>query len=264
MCTFGAQHRARCGFKDAGGRIGASHNKGLLSRVRKIFSTDTFGVFETPDVLGVELGGSIKNVIAISAGIVEGLGLGSNTRAVLFARGVAEMARLGLAMGAKRETFMGLSGLGDLVLTATGDLSRNRRVGLALGQGQTLAQATAALGHVAEGVYSARTVVQRAGLLGVSMPIAEAVVALRNAIDGAGIDLIEDISLQLGPLGRPFRGLAGAAIGLIGRMREDFEMLRSSLIAPAVKDANAQGARIAALETEVKQLRKASRRGGVA
>ena len=92
----------------------------------------------------------------------------------------------------------------------------------------------------------------------------EVVVALRNAIDGAGIDLIEDISLQLGPLGRPFRGLAGAAIGLIDRMRDDFEMLRASLIAPAIKDVNAQSARIAALEGEVKQLRKAARRGGAA
>ncbi len=92
----------------------------------------------------------------------------------------------------------------------------------------------------------------------------EVVVALRNAIDGAGIDLIEDISQHLGPLGRPFRGLAGAAIGLIGRLRDDFEMLRSSLIAPAVKDVDAQSARIAALEGEVKQLRKAARRGGAA
>lgn len=92
----------------------------------------------------------------------------------------------------------------------------------------------------------------------------EVVVALRNAIDGAGIDLIEDISLQLGPLGRVFRNAAGAAIGLIGRMREDFEMLRASLIAPAVKDVDAQSARIAALEGEVKQLRKAARRGGAA
>jgi len=92
----------------------------------------------------------------------------------------------------------------------------------------------------------------------------EVVVALRNAIDGAGIDLIEDISRQLGPLGRPFRGLAGAAIGLIDRLRDDFEQLRASLIAPAVKDVDAQTARIAALEGEVKQLRKAARRGGAA
>ena len=90
----------------------------------------------------------------------------------------------------------------------------------------------------------------------------EVVVALRNAIDGAGIDLIEDISLQMGPLGRPFRGLAGAAVGLIGRLRDDFEMLRASLIAPAVKTVETQNARIAALEGEVKQLRKAARRGG--
>lgn len=92
----------------------------------------------------------------------------------------------------------------------------------------------------------------------------EVVVALRNAIDGAGIDLIEDISQHLGPLGKTFRGMAGAAFNLIGRMRDDFEMLRASLIAPAVKDVNAQSARIAALETEIKQLRKAARRGGAA
>ena len=92
----------------------------------------------------------------------------------------------------------------------------------------------------------------------------EVVVALRNAIDGAGIDLIDDISQELGPLARPFRGLAGAAIGLMGRMRDDFEMLRSAIIAPAVKDVTNQGARIAQLEGELKQLRKASRRGGTA
>ena len=103
---------------------------------------------------------------------------GLNARAALITRGLAEMTRLGVALGAQAQTFMGLSGLGDLVLTATGDLSRNRRVGLLLAQGQTLAQAVASLGHVAEGVYCARTVVQRARHLGVEMPISEGVVAL--------------------------------------------------------------------------------------
>jgi glycerol-3-phosphate dehydrogenase (NAD(P)+) len=106
------------------------------------------------------------------------LQLGLNARAALITRGLAEMTRLGLALGARADTFMGLSGLGDLVLTATGDLSRNRRVGLALAQGKTLQQAVAELGHVAEGVYSARTVVQRAQSLGVEMPIAQSVVDL--------------------------------------------------------------------------------------
>jgi glycerol-3-phosphate dehydrogenase (NAD(P)+) len=105
-------------------------------------------------------------------------GLGLNARAALITRGLAEMTRLGVALGARAETFMGLSGLGDLVLTATGDLSRNRKVGLLLAQGRTLAQAVESLGHVAEGVYCARSVVQRARHLGVEMPIAEGVVAL--------------------------------------------------------------------------------------
>ena len=106
------------------------------------------------------------------------MNLGLNARAALITRGLAEMTRLGLALGARAETFMGLGGLGDLVLTATGDLSRNRKVGLALAQGQTLQQATDALGHVAEGVYSARTVAQRAAGLGVDMPITQSVVDL--------------------------------------------------------------------------------------
>jgi glycerol-3-phosphate dehydrogenase (NAD(P)+) len=108
----------------------------------------------------------------------DGLQLGLNARAALITRGLAEITRLGVALGAKTETFMGLSGLGDLVLTSTGDLSRNRKVGLALAQGMTLQQAVNSLGHVAEGVYCARTVVQRAQHLEVDMPIAQAVVAL--------------------------------------------------------------------------------------
>ena len=130
------------------------------------------------DIVGVEVGGAVKNVLAIATGLCDGLALGLNARAALITRGLAEMTRLGLALGARPDTFMGLSGLGDLVLTATGDLSRNRRVGMLLAQGQTLAQAVESLGHVAEGVYSARTVVQRAQTLGVDMPIAEAAVAL--------------------------------------------------------------------------------------
>src|SRR5690606_40632770 len=110
--------------------------------------------------------------------LCDGLALGLNARAALVTRGLAEMTRLGLALGARAETFMGLSGLGDLVLTATGDLSRNRRVGLLLAEGRSLQQAVDSLGHVAEGVYSARTVVQRAAGLGVDMPISRAVVDL--------------------------------------------------------------------------------------
>ncbi|MCZ2102884.1 MAG: NAD(P)-dependent glycerol-3-phosphate dehydrogenase [Comamonadaceae bacterium] len=139
-------------------------------------------IYANDDVVGVQVGGAVKNVLAIATGLCDGLQLGLNARAALITRGLAEMSRLGVALGARVETFMGLSGLGDLVLTATGDLSRNRRVGLLLAEGRTLAQAVQSLGHVAEGVYSARTVVARARQLGVEMPVSEAVVAL---LDGA-------------------------------------------------------------------------------
>jgi len=142
------------------------------------FHSPMLRVYANDDIVGVEVGGAVKNVLAIATGLCDGLQLGLNARAALITRGLAEMTRLGVALGAQATTFMGLSGLGDLVLTATGDLSRNRQVGLALARGQSLSQATAALGHVAEGVYSARTVVQRAAHAGVDMPIAQAVVAL--------------------------------------------------------------------------------------
>jgi glycerol-3-phosphate dehydrogenase (NAD(P)+) len=133
-------------------------------------------VYSSTDPVGVEVGGAVKNVLAIATGIADGMGLGLNARAALITRGLAEMSRLGVALGAQVETFMGLSGLGDLVLTATGDLSRNRRVGLLLAEGRSLDDILHTLGHVAEGVYSARTVWQRAQSLGVDMPISAAVV----------------------------------------------------------------------------------------
>ena len=142
------------------------------------FHGPTLRVYGNEDLTGVEVGGAVKNVLAIATGLADGLNLGLNARAALITRGLAETARLGGALGAQAETFMGLSGLGDLVLTATGDLSRNRRVGLLLAEGQTLDEAVQSLGHVAEGVYSARTVLQRARHLGVEMPITECVVAL--------------------------------------------------------------------------------------
>ena len=135
-------------------------------------------VYGNEDVVGVEVGGAVKNVLAIATGLCDGLQLGLNARAALITRGLAEMSRLGVALGARLETFMGLSGLGDLVLTATGDLSRNRQVGLALARGLSLQQAVDSLGHVAEGVYSARTVLERAQRVGVEMPITRAVVHL--------------------------------------------------------------------------------------
>ena len=134
-------------------------------------------VYTSADVVGVEVGGAVKNVLAIATGIVDGMPQpGLNARAALITRGLAEMTRLGVALGARADTFMGLSGLGDLVLTATGDLSRNRRVGQRLAQGLPLARILEELGHVAEGVHCAAAVLARARSLGVEMPITEAVV----------------------------------------------------------------------------------------
>jgi glycerol-3-phosphate dehydrogenase (NAD(P)+) len=161
--------------------VAASAHGAVRQALVEGFHSPLLRVYASDDVVGVEVGGAVKNVLAIATGLCDGLHLGLNARAALITRGLAEMTRLGMALGARAETFMGLSGLGDLVLTATGDLSRNRRVGLALAQGKTLAQAIAELGHVAEGVYSARTVVQRAVDLGLEMPIAQAVVDLLDA-----------------------------------------------------------------------------------
>lgn len=158
--------------------VAASQHPLVREALVAVFHNKALRVYANDDLVGVEVGGAVKNVLAIATGLCDGLNLGLNARAALITRGLAEMTRLGLALGAKAETFMGLSGLGDLVLTATGDLSRNRKVGLLLAQGMSLAQAVASLGHVAEGVYSAHTVVQRARSLGVDMPIAESVVAL--------------------------------------------------------------------------------------
>jgi glycerol-3-phosphate dehydrogenase (NAD(P)+) len=132
-------------------------------------------VYSSDDVMGVEVAGAVKNVMAIAAGICDGLALGLNARAALITRGLAEMTRLGVRLGGRIETFMGLAGVGDLVLTCTGELSRNRRVGLKLGQGLPLSAILAELGHVAEGVYSAREVARLATQLTVEMPITHAV-----------------------------------------------------------------------------------------
>jgi len=158
--------------------VAASAHEEVRRALVDAFHSAELRVYANDDVVGVEVGGAVKNVLAIATGLCDGLALGLNARAALITRGLAEISRLGLALGARPETFMGLSGLGDLVLTATGDLSRNRKVGLALAQGKTLQQAVAELGHVAEGVYSARTVSQRASSLGIDMPITQCVVDL--------------------------------------------------------------------------------------
>jgi glycerol-3-phosphate dehydrogenase (NAD(P)+) len=135
-------------------------------------------VYYSADLVGVEIGGAVKNVMAIAAGISDGLGLGQNARAALITRGLAEIARLGASFGGSPETFFGLAGAGDLILTATGDLSRNRRVGLELAGGRSLADILAGLGHVAEGVSSAKEVARIAAARGVDMPVTDAVNAV--------------------------------------------------------------------------------------
>jgi glycerol-3-phosphate dehydrogenase (NAD(P)+) len=151
----------------------ASESEDVARRVQEAFTTNFFRVYRNSDVIGVELGGAIKNVIAIAAGISDGLGFGSNTRAALITRGLAEMTRLGVAMGAKPSTFAGLAGMGDLVLTCTGDLSRNRTVGIKIGEGRQLNEILGEMRMVAEGVKTTESAYNLAKKLGVEMPIIE-------------------------------------------------------------------------------------------
>ena len=153
----------------------ASRDTTLAHHLAETLSGHRLRIYAHDDVIGVELGGALKNVMAIAAGICDGLQLGHNARAALITRGLAEMTRLGVKLGGHFETFMGLSGLGDLILTTTGDLSRNRQVGLRLARGQALEAILSELGHVAEGVTTAREVAALAGELGVDMPITRAV-----------------------------------------------------------------------------------------
>jgi glycerol-3-phosphate dehydrogenase (NAD(P)+) len=148
---------------------------GLANDVAALLRGETLRAYVTPDLVGVEVGGAIKNVLAIAAGASDGLGFGHNARAALITRGLAETGRLSTALGGSRETLMGLAGLGDLVLTCTGNLSRNRRVGLALAEGRSLPDILAHLGHVAEGVAAARAARALARHHGIEMPICEAV-----------------------------------------------------------------------------------------
>ena len=153
----------------------ASHNPALRGAVVSALHGGTIRVYASDDLVGVEVGGAVKNVLAIATGVADGLGLGLNARAALITRGLAEITRLGTALGGQTETFMGLTGMGDLILTCTGDLSRNRRVGLGLAQGKALATIVAELGHVAEGVPCAKAVRELARRMGVDMPITNAV-----------------------------------------------------------------------------------------
>jgi len=141
--------------------------------LQRLFIGPTFRVYTSVDTIGVEVGGAVKNVIALAAGVSDGLGFGSNTRAALITRGLAEISRLAIRLGADRATLAGLAGLGDLVLTCTGELSRNRQVGLRLGRGETLTAILAGMSEVAEGVRNTASVLELARSVDVEMPIAE-------------------------------------------------------------------------------------------
>ena len=153
----------------------ASKSAALRERVVSLVHGNNIRVYACNDMVGVEVGGAVKNILAIATGAADGLGLGLNARAALITRGLAEITRLGLALGGQAGTFMGLTGMGDLILTCTGDLSRNRRVGLALAQGKPLDTIVRELGHVAEGVPCAKAVRDLSARLGVDMPITHAV-----------------------------------------------------------------------------------------
>lgn len=153
----------------------ASEDAAFAARMAGAFSSDVFRVYTSPDIVGVETGGAVKNVIAIAAGFSDGAGFGANARVALINRGLREMSRLGLALGAREETFQGLACMGDLVLTCTDDLSRNRRFGLALAAGKTPEQASEEIGQVVEGVRAAKAVHEKAVAMNIDMPITKAV-----------------------------------------------------------------------------------------
>lgn len=154
--------------------VGARSKK-TAAMIQDIFMSNRFRVYISPDVIGIELGGSLKNVIALAAGVIDGLGFGDNTKAALMTRGIAEMSRLGLAMGGKLETFSGLSGVGDLIVTCTSMHSRNRRAGYLIGQGKTMQEAMQEVKQVVEGVYSAKAAYALASKYQIEMPIVEQV-----------------------------------------------------------------------------------------
>jgi glycerol-3-phosphate dehydrogenase (NAD(P)+) len=178
----------------------ASSDAEFALRCAEALRGPRFRIYASDDVIGAEIGGAVKNVLAIGTGISDGMGLGMNARAALLTRGLAEITRFGVAMGGRASTFMGLSGMGDLLLTCTGDLSRNRRVGLLLASGKPLAQITDELGHVAEGVPAAREVQQRASDLGIDVPIVDFVCSIIDGVitpqEGVTLLMARDIGFE--------------------------------------------------------------------
>ena len=174
VALTGPSHAEEVARKIPTGCLAACADRALAELVQDAFMSDTFRIYTSPDVVGAELGGATKNVIAICAGAIDGLGYGDNTLAMLMTRGLTEIARLGMAMGANKDTFAGLAGIGDLIVTCTSRHSRNRRAGVHLGQGMDTQQALETVGAAVEGYYAAASVRALAQKAGVEMPIVEA------------------------------------------------------------------------------------------
>lgn len=188
----GPSHAEEVGRKIPTTVVAGSKSKEVAELVQDTFMNDVFRVYTSPDVIGIELGGSLKNVIALAAGAIDGLGFGDNTKAALMTRGIAEISRLVIAMGGHIETLAGLSGIGDLIVTCTSKHSRNRNAGFLLGQGKTYQEAMDEVKMVVEGVYSAKAALALGKKYGVSMPIVEAV----NAVLFDGAD-VREVSMKL-------------------------------------------------------------------
>lgn len=174
VALTGPSHAEEVARQIPTGCLAACADKALAEMVQDAFMSDTFRIYTSPDIIGAELGGAVKNVIALCAGTIDGLGYGDNTLAMLMTRGLTEIARLGISLGAKRDTFAGLAGIGDLIVTCTSNHSRNRRAGVLLGRGLTPEEALKSVGAAVEGYYAARSVRALAQKNGVEMPIVEA------------------------------------------------------------------------------------------
>lgn len=180
LCLTGPSHAEEVARKYPTALVAASLDRNLLDLTVEIFVTDTFRVYPSADLIGAELGGSMKNIIAIATGISDGLKLGDNTRAAIMTRGLEEMRRIGVAMGAKAETFMGLSGVGDLIVTCSSQHSRNRRVGVQLGEGRSLHDILRGMQMVAEGIKTTESVKMLADFLKVEAPITRVIYEILN------------------------------------------------------------------------------------
>ena len=188
VALTGPSHAEEVAWKIPTGCLAASPDREKAELVQDVFMSDTFRVYTSPDIVGAELGGAIKNVIALCAGVTDGMGCGDNTKAMLMTRGLTEMARLGVALGAQKDTFAGLAGVGDLIVTCTSQHSRNCRAGTLIGRGMTPEEAMEEVGAVVEGYYASESVWQLAQKTGVDMPIMEAAYAvLHRGIDATKV-----------------------------------------------------------------------------